>query len=242
MPRSLTKSAGEQEAMILEAAAKCIEQSSILDFTMAAVSKEAGLSMGSIYKHVQSKEDVLVALSTRAFAYERNVFKDVMNLPLSTPERLVATMLLMSDKFHHYPFGAQLKMLVSNQAVLQRASSGWIEKLRRINTEIGQVFRAAMVLACDTGELITDDNDREIMLDTISVSLWSMHVGFVQVAYQRFAFEQHKVTAKLPFPIPDNHVLLNGAQRLINSFPWKKPLENQGIKKASALLTERGYR
>ena len=46
----------QQEDMILSAAEKSIENSSLLDFTMSAIAKGAGLSMGSVYKHVQSKE------------------------------------------------------------------------------------------------------------------------------------------------------------------------------------------
>ena len=51
----------EQEEIILNAAAECISQTSVLDFTMSAVSKAAKLSMGSIYKHVQCKEDIIFA-------------------------------------------------------------------------------------------------------------------------------------------------------------------------------------
>ena len=68
----------EQEDLILEAAAQCIEETSLLDFTMSAISKKAGLSMGSIYKHIQSKEDVLVALGWRSLANLSEAFEKVL--------------------------------------------------------------------------------------------------------------------------------------------------------------------
>jgi AcrR family transcriptional regulator len=71
-----------QEEAILEAAARCIEASSLLDFTMAAISKEVGLSMGSIYKHIQSKEDVLLALGTRSRLHFGALVRKVIALPL----------------------------------------------------------------------------------------------------------------------------------------------------------------
>jgi AcrR family transcriptional regulator len=47
----------QQEEKILTAAAQCIAETSLMDFTMSSIAKRAGLSMGSIYKHIQTKED-----------------------------------------------------------------------------------------------------------------------------------------------------------------------------------------
>lgn len=60
-------SAEQQEEMILSSAAQAIEETSLLDFSMSSVAKLAGLSMGSVYKFVQCKEDVLIALATQMF-------------------------------------------------------------------------------------------------------------------------------------------------------------------------------
>ena len=51
----------EQEKLIICAAITTIVQSSLLDFSMSKIAKLAGLSMGSVYKFVQCKEDVLIA-------------------------------------------------------------------------------------------------------------------------------------------------------------------------------------
>jgi len=242
LTRSPKQTADEQESLILDSAALCIEESSILDFTMSAVGKKAELSIGSIYKHVQSKEDVLVALAERVFSYQLCVFKDVMALPLTTPERLIAVMLLSQDKLCHYPFGVQLKMLASNEAVLQRASSRWIEKLWRVNDKATRVFENAMVDACESGELTVSKTNRDAVISTLSIGLWSMHVGFVEVAYQQIAFEKHKVGGASPFPVAIDHAFVMSAKQQINSFSWKTPLDDVGIERASELIIERGYR
>ena len=88
----------ELERLVLDAATDAIEESSLLDFTMSDIAKRAGLSVGSIYKHVQSKEDVLVAIGTRMMANQHRVFGEVLALPLKTPERLIAVSLLPPSK------------------------------------------------------------------------------------------------------------------------------------------------
>ena len=67
----------EQEEIILNAAAECIAETSLLDFTMSSISKAAKLSMGSIYKHVQCKEDIIFALATSVFQFQSNIFSQI---------------------------------------------------------------------------------------------------------------------------------------------------------------------
>lgn len=229
----------ELETLILDAAAECIENASLLDFTMAAIAKEAGVSMGSIYKHVQSKEDVLVALATRMASDQRHAFAEMMAFPLSMPERLMCTVLLSPNKLHSYSFGVHLEMMTGNEAVLQRASPRWCEALARINQSVEQVFFEALRDSCDAGELIGNAEDRDRTIETLSISLWSMCVGFIQAAYQRQAWNR---TGALPFPLPSSHEIVDGAERLINSFKWRAPLTAEGREKACAILEERGYR
>ena len=42
---------------------------------MSAIAKLAGFSMGSVYKFVQCKEDVLIALATKMYQERQRVFK-----------------------------------------------------------------------------------------------------------------------------------------------------------------------
>ncbi len=80
----------QQEQMILASAAHCIQDSSLLDFKMSDIAKGAGLSMGSVYKHIQSKEDLLVALAAQMSSQIHHVFKTILELPYSAGAKLVS--------------------------------------------------------------------------------------------------------------------------------------------------------
>lgn len=232
----------QQEAMVLEAAAKCIEETSLLDFTMAKIANKAGLSMGSIYKHVQSKEDILLALATLNAKQHHKVFTEIMSLPLTTPERLIADFLVSREKLDAFPFGVYLEMLVGNEAVVQRASSRWIETYARDFQSISEVFSDAVKQSWADGELMVARKDRDRMIGMLLLSLWSMSVGFTQVVYQSNTWKTPGADSALPFPLDPSHALIESAKRLINTLSWQKPLDENGIFKTCTMLSERGYR
>ena len=233
-------SAEEEESRVLDASAKCIRESSLLDFKMSAIAKEAGISVGSVYKHVRSKEDVLVALATRMITFSHNVIAEVLSTPLTAPQRLLSPVLLDPRKIYQEPFGMHLEMLISNEALLQRASPRWIDKLNVLDRQMEQLFFESLV----GDELDAEGQRREELVEELMVGLWSMHVGFIQVALHRSAIGTHEGThpLPLPFPLPTNHSLVNNAFMLINAYPWQKPLTKEGIDIAATELTKLGYR
>lgn len=232
----------EQEERILAAAAKCIEGSSLLDFTMSSIAKEAGLSMGSIYKHIQTKEDVLVALATQSYIKLTHTLTSVLELPLSMPERLLAFSLMTPEKVRRYPFEDHLEMLIGNEAILKRASCGWVEKLMRLDQSLEKYFVEVLGQAIDDGELAVTVKERDDVLEEILVSIWAMCVGYKQVVFQRHARSLVGEPIALPFPLAADAHLINTMRRLLSSYPWREPLTDQGVEKICQVLEQRGLR
>jgi AcrR family transcriptional regulator len=229
----------EEERLVLDAASKCIAASSLLDFKMSAIAGEAGISIGSVYKHVQSKEDVMVALAARMSACTKKVLEDVLAIPLSTPERLIGIFLLNPLKIHKEPFGVHLEMLTGNDAVLQRASERWAEKLSQLDYLIEDIFIENVQQSED---LKVKEANRASLVNELMLGIWSMHAGFVQVAFQRASRKYGDLASPLPFPLSPDHSLVASAMRLINSYPWAKPLTKAGIKKAAHEIELLNYR
>lgn len=133
----------EQEEIILNAAIKCVEQTSLLDFTMSAIAKEAELSMGSIYKLVQCKEDIIFALAHRVYSHYSNIFEQVLALDLTTPEKIMAITLLNPKKIEPYSFSSHLESFAANELVINKASPLWTERMLAANERCEQVFLTA---------------------------------------------------------------------------------------------------
>lgn len=227
----------EQVSLILDAAASCIEETSLLDFTMSAISKKAGISMGSIYKHMQSKEDVLVALGCESLHYFEGVTRKVLSLPLPVSARTLAIQLVDDKHSSPYTFGPELNTLLGNEAILRRASPGWLEKYIGISILIESLFREHVFTACDSGELICDST-KEGLADELVTCIWSICVGHTQVQMQRNIRNRNNRTECLQ----SDSTIVHGLQRLLNTYTWKTPLSDELIGETCRLLKERGLR
>ncbi|REL35837.1 TetR/AcrR family transcriptional regulator [Thalassotalea euphylliae] len=231
----------EQEELILNAAANCIAETSVLDFTMSAISKAAGLSMGSIYKHVQCKEDIIFALATRVFEHWSNLFEQVFELPLTTPEKIVAIGLFDPVKVQVYPFDTDLDGFAANEVVISRASPLWTERMLRKHERCEAIFNKCMHKAAFSGELKLNGNTDQ-MIEEINLSCWALMEGhkYVQRVTQTRLISEG--TDTLREPTPTDSLIVKSVARLLNSYEWQTPLTPEGIEKASALLVELGLR
>lgn len=225
----------EQEEIILNAAAECIEQSSLLDFTMSAISKAACLSMGSIYKHVQCKEDIIFALAMRMFKQQSNIFHQIMAMPLTTPEKIIAIALIDPVKTQVYSFDRHLEFHAANELVISKASAAWTERMLAANAECEQLFNKNMHQAAFSGELTLNGNTEQI-IEEINLGCWALMMGhkYVDRVIQIQGISEG--TDTLQQSLATNALAVKSLQRLLNAYHWQTPLDDAGISKASEQL------
>lgn len=233
-------SAEQQEEMILSSAAQAIEETSLLDFSMSSVAKLAGLSMGSVYKFVQCKEDVLIALATQMFQEKQRVFKQVLALPLTTPERLIAISLLDIFKVQMFSFDDQLESIVNTRAIMKRSSRRWLEHMINSSKVCELAFKSFFEAAAQSGELISTEAE----LEEISVGSWSMIVGYFQTVRLHLSWnsEQELENIDKLMPLTTTNVHIRNLMRFINSFQWQQKLTEQDIEKIGQYLVSEGMR
>lgn len=227
-----------QEEAILEAAARCIEASSLLDFTMSAISKEVGLSMGSIYKHIQSKEDVLLALGHRSRLHFDALVRKVIALPLPIAARLVAVQLVDAEHASPFSFGAELTTLLANAAILRRASRGWLDKYLAADKAVEELFYQQLLRAWDEGELVGPADTKAALIDEINTAAWALCVGYLQVVRQRGVRALGTNATRLEV----DSTIVRALQGLLNNYEWRTPLTDAWIAKTGELLEQVGLR
>ena len=235
----------EEQQLVLDSAAACIADSSIMGFTIGAIAKTAGLSVGSIYKHVQSKEDILVALATRLYQHTLQVYSAVLSADLSDPERIISLNLLDPNKTRLYPFDEHLNTLVASEAILSKASQNWLFQLRQAASAMDELFSRFFQNALDSGHLVLESEsevDEQQQLQQLSMGLWSMCAGFQHIAMQRHVRGSSEIEAELTFPLHANDYPIVCTQRLLNSYSWTAPLCREGIERACSSLTAMGLR
>ena len=231
----------EQEQIILDAAVICIEESSLLEFTMSAISKTAGLSMGSIYKHVQCKEDIIFALAAKVYRHRSRLFKQIMEMSLTTPEKIMAIMLLHPTKIELFSFDNHLEAFSANELVIRRASERWTEQMIKAGEECEETFNNCMYRAAETGELQHSAGLDEL-IDEINLGGWALTVGFEHVKRVTQIRNISEGTDSLSEAVEIDSPIVRSLQRLLNAYQWQTPLNNAGIVKVSELLTEHNLR
>lgn len=235
MPPAPKYSSEKQLQMIMDAAVECIAESSVTDFTMAKIARLAKLSMGSVYKFVQSKEDIVIALACEAFRHKSSVFEQVLNLPLSAPEKILAISFISPEKLQRFAFDYDLETYTTNEAVLRRASQNWINKLIETSAHCEQLFTVKLTEDIIAGHLEEVPNLSEV-IEEIILSGWSMTVGYEQVRRVRQTRQLVDGTDSLMEPLKLNDPVARSMTRLLNSYPWRNPISETSLKTIDAEL------
>lgn len=233
----------EQEQLILQAAAECIEESSLTDFKMSAIAKSAGLSMGSVYKHIQSKEDVLVALAVKVEEGAYSIISEILALPYSLPAKMVAINLVSPDVMYSHSFGSQLIHLLNNEDILAKASEKWLVKFFKSSDKFGDKFYSEVDKAIATGELQCSEDEKEELTEDLLMSHWAINIGFPEAIYHKYsAAKLVGEEAEMPYPLALNHSIIRCTTRLMNTFPWRKKVDMQELELLDQIITSRGLK
>lgn len=227
--------AEHQEQLIIESAINAIKDSSLLGFKMSDIAKHAGISMGSVYKHVQTKEDVLLALITFHFMQVANNFAVIYNLNLTTPERFIAINLIDKTKVYTIPFCSHLEMLLTNDAILDRCSEIWKTKFYAADSSVDKECKHCVSHAIDAGELMIPNNDADHG-NRFILGLWAISVGFIHVSKQlrgKHLFGDITPDSEL---LEHSSLQIQSIKNYINAFNWQTPLTDHGIQRAITAL------
>lgn len=202
---------------------------------MSAIAKEANISIGSLYKHVQSKEDVLLALATQMYQHELEIFSQALELPLRPPEHLAAIALRNPNQIQCFSFSAHLNSLASCLPILQRGSTNWLNKMSAASADIKNLFEQYFIQAIEQGDLMLDINDKD--LSRLNTGCWALCVGYDQVILHQHIHDPSNHKKPLPFPLGVDSDYLKNFQRLVNCYPWKQGLSDEGINQAETAMT-----
>lgn len=242
-------SAEEQERLVINSAIEAINASSLFDFSMSAIAKLSGLSMGSVYKFVQCKEDVLIALATRMYQQRQDVYKQILALPLTTPERIIASSLLNFSKVQMYSFDNELESIVQTDAMIKRCSARWLEQMTTCGERCQSIFHHFLQAAADSGELTSGERD----IEEINLGIWSLSVGYFQTVHLHHSKRDsissatgvgstesanEANTTESCFMLAPDDLHIKTMLRLVNSYDWKVKVSDDDILKICQKLTE----
>ena len=192
--------------------------------------------MGSVYKYVQCKEDLLIALATNMYQEKQRVFSQVLALPLTTPERIIALSLLDFKKVQMYSFDDQLESIVNTCSIMKRSSKRWLDYMFNCCKVCEDSFQLLLKTAVDSDELGSNPSD----LEEINVGAWSLSVGYFQTVriHHGRSHQQENDGQACVSSLAVNNVHILNLQRFLNTFDFRDKLKSEDIEKVCKKLVE----
>ncbi|AMO57756.1 hypothetical protein GZ77_13330 [Endozoicomonas montiporae] len=203
----------QREAEILSATMKLSEERSFLDLRMSDIAKAADCSMGAIYSHFSSKEDLLLGCADTICRMRMPLKQRVSQQELPPHEHLALICLCMWLYDDLNPGHYRLQQLAMNPSVWERAST---QRYQSINDFSNDMYAWMKVISKEIlDQHPTLQHTEELALE-LELGLFSCTWGLFQIKESGFqvfdrvlsgdnAYEMHKRQIKRFFASWDIH-------------------------------------
>ncbi|MGI9283699.1 MAG: TetR/AcrR family transcriptional regulator [Endozoicomonas sp.] len=173
----------QREAEIVAATLLLLEEKSFLDLRMSDVAQAAECSMGAIYSHFSSKEDLLLGCAYVLTRQKIQVLHRILEADLISLEKMVMISLCMWQINQDRPEHFALSQLAMNPSVWQRASSNRSNAMNELGNYIDAQLKSLVRLALvENGyEDVSDQSVAELMM-----GLWGLSSGLYQIKESGF--------------------------------------------------------
>lgn len=179
----------QREAAIIQSTLVILKEKGFMGLKMSEVAKQSQFSMGTVYSHFSSKEDLLLGCAVTISKTIAAVFEQVIKNPAPPMERLLtldmAIWLYDARQPHHY----FLRQLAMTPDTWQRASPERARALDDIYQMISQMVEALIVELMPENPSITQEN-QEDALTAILMGIWSLGEGLFQISMSGFGLKQ----------------------------------------------------
>lgn len=213
-----------REDAILAAALALSSQGGCLAMRMADLAKAAGISIGSLYRHFESKEDVVVGLACEALRRRLAELERACASPdLGAAERLVAGVIgdVRFSLGHPALFGAE--ELGATRAIRVRASPRRVEEFGRLDGLVGECIERATRAAVAAGAFLPS-RDAQARIRTIREAVRTLMAGTARTLNPPASADEARATA----PRPPEH-FLDVCAATFAGLDWRVPYPRDAV-------------
>lgn len=215
----------ERELVFLERAWSMIQGEGVLKLQMSKLAKECEYSVGTLYQHFSSKEDLLVALATSGVAERLALYQRVAAWSGPSRHRMLAILLadvLFAQKEPEY---FRLAQYVSTHTVWMSASQERRDAAQEASYPLGDAVESIINDAIHLGDV----NPHGVEGRELCVGLWAMAEGMHTLIRADGLLEAYAV----PRPY---QLLMTHAHGLLNGLNWQPLLPLDDVSQQNQLL------
>lgn len=200
----------EREQIFLDQAWDLITREGVLNLQMAKLAAECEYSVGTLYLHFASKEDLLLALATRTIHRRLELYQQALKWQAPTRSRMLAIFVADMLFAKSAPECFRLARYVSTHTIWSAASESRRDTALQASEPLGLTVQHLVDEAIDANEL----DGRGLNSREISAGLWAMNEGTRVLTSAADQLQKHSV------PQP-NQLLLYHCHALLNGLGWQ---------------------
>lgn len=217
----------QREQLFLDTAEALIRTDGMMNLQMAKLADACDYSIGTLYQHFTSKEDLLVALANVGCESHVDLFRRIRYWDATPRDRMFAIAVGDADYALKNPVHTKLMQYVFTQAVWENASEARRQSMLAHCGPVGELVGAIVREAIDAGDLSAGGlSEMELALGP-----WCLCEGMHSLIKTQGLLEACGIGNPQQLLFRQVHIYLNG-------LGWK-PLIDPGDSKAITALIER---
>ena len=205
-----------REDKIIAVSSEIIAEEGFFNLRMTDLAKKSEISVGTLYVHFESKEDLLIGIGIDAIRKRYELFKYVHDKFTDSVERLSA--ILICDHIVDEKIGelSEIERLAQFPSVWKRASYRRMEEMNILCQSIGDFVRGIIETALDSGDLSASNDKTDSTATCINVSAWGVCIGMHHV-FNSYCVKSESILK----PKDIEHAYVEAVHALIRGFGYK---------------------
>jgi len=175
----------EREGFIIRQAISLFVKKGFLGVRMMEIAKASELSMGTIYSHFATKEDLLLACATRMIREEKEIHQAIIASNASAMRRIVTCFTVNWLIARQHPGFVEIENLSLMPSVWTRAHPQRIQELNALHGDFFDMINS-VILEMLNGDLHgytgIDDVARQELARLLNHGMWGLCVGLNSTA------------------------------------------------------------
>jgi len=200
------KAFAEREQILLDGAHYLISREGLLNLQMHRVAQHCDYSVGTLYQHFSSKEDMLLALLTERIGDRLGLFARVADWDAGSREQLVGLVVADVIFARQQPLFFHLQQYLSTQVISATISEARREQAMAAHKPLADLFQGVIVEALARGDLPASG----MTPIQIGSGLWALGEGIHTLAHAEGLMDAYQLGRPYALLFHHFHALLNG--------------------------------
>jgi AcrR family transcriptional regulator len=179
-----------REQEIIDTAINLLAENGFLGMRMSDIAKATGYSMGTLYSHFESKEDLIVACAHVLCQDEKNLFDEIAAQPIPSIEKIITLAQCSWLYSMQHPELIEIDSLSLMPSIWCRATSYRAERLNNLHVELANTFLSMVLETIENGingHVHLDEEEKECLATHLTHGMWGMCVGLSSTAQSGYA-------------------------------------------------------